>query len=165
MLLKILVDGDPVLRKISKPVTQFDATLATLAKNMIETMYSATGVGLAAPQVNQSIRMVVSDWSDDRNLPLVWVNPEIVPVGKKMQCGEEGCLSVPGYLGQVERFEKIKIKAQTLNGKGIETELEGFPAVVLQHEVDHLNGILYIDKAISDLEKVDVAKPRRKRAV
>lgn len=162
MLLNILVDGDPVLRQVSKPVSQVDAALKKLSQNMVETMYAANGVGLAAPQIGQNIRMVVTDWTSERNLPIVWVNPEITPLSKEMKCGVEGCLSVPDYQGQVNRYQSIRVKALNLNGDPIEIELEDFPAVVLQHEVDHLDGILYTDKVIEKtFEKIDIDRLKR----
>ena len=146
----------PILRKKARPVTVFDDGLQTLIDNMIETMREANGVGLAAPQINLPIQLTVieglprededgNEIPDSRQLFVV-VNPEIVWRSQDVTDGIEGCLSIPGYLGEVERFEAIRVRAQNRHGKKIKLRLTGWTARIFQHEIDHLNGVLYIDK-------------------
>jgi peptide deformylase len=144
-------------------VSEITKEIQLLALDMLETMYVAPGVGLAAPQIGKNIRMVVTDWSEDKTLPMVWVNPVLTPVGKQLVCGMEGCLSVPGREGMVNRYLKLKVSAMTLDGKKINLTLDEFPARVLQHEVDHLDGILYTDKIVDNqLFKIDPLNHKRK---
>lgn len=143
-------DEDPILRKKSKVVEQFDDKLKVLVEDMIETMHEADGVGLAAPQIGILKRLIVVDLYDEEG-PKVFVNPVIEnPSG--CQIGEEGCLSLPGRHGFVERPDFLKLKYQDLEGKHHVLEAEDFFARVLCHEVDHLEGILYIDRAIPEDE-------------
>ena len=159
-LLKILYLPDERLRKISTPVTEFNDELQTLIEDMFETMYDANGVGLAAPQIGVNIRLSVVDVSQDRNERQVFINPEIVHA-EGLEKFKEGCLSVPGAMEVVERSKKIKVKAQDRHGKAFELECDGLLAECLQHEIDHLNGKLFIDllspikkeRARKDLEK------------
>ncbi len=142
----ILKYPDPVLRKKAQPVTSFDDTLKALINDMAETMYNAPGIGLAAPQIGESIQLIVVDITkeDDEKTFMTMVNPKIT-VKEGTQLDEEGCLSVPELTSKVKRFNKITVSFQNLEGKEQElTTVDRF-AVVLQHEIDHLNGILFID--------------------
>lgn len=140
----IVEKGDPVLRKISRSVLNFDEKLATLIDDMIETMHNAEGVGLAAPQVGILRRICVVDVGDG---PIELVNPVIVKEEGE-QVGSEGCLSVPGQSGIVKRPMKVTVKAQDRKGNTFEISGEEFLARAFCHEIDHLNGILYVDKVI-----------------
>ena len=148
---KIRISTDEVLRKISKPVSAITPNVLTLLDDMAETMYAANGVGLAAPQVGILKRIVVIDIGDGL---VELINPVVVET-KGSQIGNEGCLSIPGYSAPVERPEYVKVKA--LNRKGEEIVVEGrdLMAVALCHETDHLDGILYIDKALEEAEPVE----------
>ena len=148
---KIRISTDEVLRKISKPVSAITPSVLTLLDDMAETMYAANGVGLAAPQVGILKRIVVIDIGDGL---VELINPVVVET-KGSQIGNEGCLSIPGYSAPVERPEYVKVKA--LNRKGEEIIVEGkdLMAVALCHETDHLDGILYIDKALEEAEPVE----------
>ena len=144
---KILTYPDPVLRKNVEPVTCFDESLKELARDLAETMYDAPGAGLAANQIGVCLRVVVIDISDDKNekKPLVLVKPEIIEK-EGCQVDEEGCLSVIDLTAKVERYSKLLVRAQDLEGKTLEFPAEDFFARVIQHELDHLNGILFIDR-------------------
>jgi peptide deformylase len=155
-VLDIVTIPNPILRRKTRPVTQFDADLQILIDNMIETMREAPGVGLAAPQVGQPLRLSVietlpkvdedgNEIEDSREL-FVISNPEIVWRSRDELLGVEGCLSIPGYVGEVSRAEKIRVRAQDRFGRKIRLRLTGWTARIFQHEIDHLNGILYIDK-------------------
>ncbi|MGX8797914.1 peptide deformylase [Fusibacter sp. JL298sf-3] len=146
----IRTDDDPILRKKARVVEKFDDKLKLLAEDMIETMHSADGVGLAAPQIGLLKRLIVVDIYDETGAK-VFVNPEIIDP-KGCVIGEEGCLSLPGQHGYVERPEKLTLRYQDLEGQAHTFEAEEFIARVLCHEVDHLEGILYIDKAIPEEE-------------
>ena len=139
----IRVDEDPVLRKISKEVKEITPRTEILIKDMIETMYEAKGVGLAAPQVGILKRIIIVDAQDDFG-HRVFINPEIYD-NKGAQVGPEGCLSVPGEQGEVERSQDIIVKALNEKGEEFVLEASGFLARVIQHENDHLNGILFTD--------------------
>lgn len=146
----IVKQGDPVLREKARPVPEITPNVEKLVVNMIETMKAADGAGLAAPQVGVSKRIFVVDIGEGVH---IFINPEISEcAGNEKEI--EGCLSVPGYSGYVDRYTSLKIKAQNLEGEWFETEAEGFFARALQHENDHLNGVLYIDKA-SEVFKED----------
>lgn len=136
----IRIEGDPILTKISRPVKAMTPRLRTLAKDMLETMYIANGVGLAAPQVGVLRRMVVIDV--EAGHPYIFINPEIVEKDGE-QTGEEGCLSVPGKYGIVTRPMHVKVKAQDIDMKPFELEAEGLLARAICHETDHLDGIMY----------------------
>ncbi|MEE1026597.1 MAG: peptide deformylase [Acutalibacteraceae bacterium] len=140
----IVEKGDPVLRKISRSVLNFDEKLATLIDDMIETMHNAEGVGLAAPQVGILRRICVVDVGDG---PIELVNPVIIKEEGE-QVGSEGCLSVPGQSGTVKRPMKVTVKAQDRKGNTFEVSGEELLARAFCHEIDHLNGILYVDKVI-----------------
>lgn len=144
----IRLDGDSVLRKISRPVEVIDEKIDVLIEDMIETMYSADGVGLAAPQVGILKRVIVIDIYDETGVKVL-INPEILEV-KGEQIEVEGCLSVPGKSGMVKRPEYVKAKGLNELGEEVVIEGEGLLAVALCHEIDHLNGILFIDKMIPE---------------
>jgi len=165
MRLSILQYGDPILRAKGKHFEKIDNRIRELAQNMIETMHAANGVGLAAPQVGESLQLTVLDVSqvEDRPstmelngenidpqsaMPLVLINPEI-DLGSETEMGTEGCLSFPEITGEIERAKSVTVRAQNLDGEAIEIEATGFLARAIQHEVDHLNGILFIDRMSS----------------
>ncbi len=159
-LLDIVTLPNKILRNRTQPVTKFDAQLQVLIDDMIETMRDAPGVGLAAPQIGQSIKLTVietlpeideegNEIEGSRELYVI-ANPEIVWTSRKMVDGIEGCLSIPGYLGEVERYDAIRVRAQDRNGKKIKLRLDGWTARIFQHEIDHLNGVLYIDRLTSE---------------
>jgi len=170
MIYKIITYPDPLLRKKAKPVTVFDDELHELIDSMAKTMFDAPGAGLAAPQIGQSIQLVVvntteeADEEDENSQPeksyLALLNPQIID-GSGSQIGKEGCLSVLDYSAKVKRFSEIKVKAQDLNGEAMEFEAEDFFARVIQHELDHLDGILFIDR-ISSLKR-NLYKKRLKK--
>lgn len=143
-LRNIVVEGDPILRKTCRPVDKVDDRIRMILDDMIETMHDACGVGLAAPQIGMMRRMFVAE--PEEGEIYCFVNPEIITVEGEQEC-IEGCLSVPGYQGKVMRPEKIRIKGLDYNGEEQEYEFEGFHANVMCHEFDHLEGILYKDKA------------------
>ena len=151
-ILDIVTFPEPSLRLKAKQVTKFDYELQTLVDSMFETMRDAPGVGLAAPQIGQSLRLVVVEYTDDedenaRPKKYVLVNPEIVKRSEEMVTDIEGCLSLPGLAGTVERHEAVTIKAKNRFGKPLKIEAEGWLARIFQHEIDHLDGVLYIDRA------------------
>jgi len=145
--LPIIVLPDPVLRKESAPVERIDASLKRLADNMFATMYDAPGIGLAAPQVGVSRRLIVMDPTRDEEAktPLTMVNPEILSRGSEMRVHDEGCLSIPDITAEVERPALTRVSYLDLEGKKQEIELEGIWSTLVQHEIDHLNGVLFID--------------------
>ncbi|MDQ2972067.1 MAG: peptide deformylase [Rhodanobacteraceae bacterium] len=143
-MLDILEFPDPRLRTHAQPVTAFDVELKQLASDMLETMYEAPGIGLAATQVDVHRRLLVADVSEQRNDPCVLVNPEILHA-EGHQTYQEGCLSVPGIFADVERAGSIRVRAQDLGGKTSEFEADGLLAVCIQHEMDHLIGKLFVD--------------------
>lgn len=143
---KIFTYPDPILRRKVEPVTNFDDSLKQLARDLVDTMYDAPGAGLAANQIGECLRVVAIDVSENDTVkkPLVLVNPEII--GKEgCQVDEEGCLSVIDFTAKVERYNKLLIRAQDLAGKPLEFPAEDFFARVIQHELDHLDGVLFID--------------------
>jgi peptide deformylase len=146
-ILRIHHYPDPVLKQKAAPVAAFDAGLRQLADDMLETMYAAPGVGLAAPQVGISRRLIVLDCSpkDGDRQPLVAVNPEILAREGEC-CEEEGCLSVPEYYAKVMRSERVRVRFQELDGTWREVEADGLWAICFQHEIDHLDGLLFIDR-------------------
>jgi peptide deformylase len=152
---KIVTLGDDALRKHCKPQDKFDKRLATLLKDMADTMYKAEGVGLAAPQVGILRRIAVVDVTEDHSGLLEMVNPEIVE-REGVQTGREGCLSVPGRQGVVTRPMKIKARFQDKNGDFYELETEGFEARAICHELDHLDGTLYIDVMDRELTEEEI---------
>lgn len=142
--LPILEFPDPRLRIKAATVHGFDARLAQLADDMLETMYAAPGVGLAATQVNHHVRLIVLDCSDDHRQPTVLVNPQILEA-TGTQVYQEGCLSVPGFCADVTRAAKVRVSAQDVSGQPFELACEGLWAVCVQHEMDHLIGKLFVD--------------------
>ena len=159
--LKILEFPDPRLTRVAKAVETFDADLKTLADDMLETMYAAHGIGLAATQVNVHKRLLVLDVSEAQDQPRVYVNPEIVDQDGE-QVHEEGCLSVPGIYANVKRAENITLKAFDVQGEVFEEQLEGLHAVCVQHEMDHLVGRLFVDY-LSPLKRNMVRKKLEKQ--
>ena len=165
MRLSILQYGDPILRAKGKRVEKIDNRIRELAQNMIETMHAANGVGLAAPQIGESLQLAVldvsqvedrpstmkmngKDFDPEKTMPLVLVNPQI-DLGGETEMGTEGCLSFPEITGEIARSKSIIVRGQNLDGEPIELETTGFLSRAVQHEVDHLNGILFIDRMSS----------------
>lgn len=149
MILDIVAYPDPRLKEVCKPITEVTDEIRQLAADMIETMYAAPGVGLAAPQVGRNIRMLVMDpaMKDEEKKPRVLINPELTLSGEEVISEQEGCLSVPmNYRADVHRMSNVHLRAMDLDGNIIEEDLEDFPAIIIQHEYDHLDGILFIDK-------------------
>ncbi|WP_026472267.1 peptide deformylase [Alkanindiges illinoisensis] len=144
-LLPILNFPDPRLRTKAKPVDVVDDQIRTLAADMLETMYAAPGIGLAASQVDRHIQLIVMDLSEEKNQPMVFINPKITPLTEDTQPYEEGCLSVPQIFDKVERPARVKIEALDLDGKTFTLEADGLLAVCIQHEMDHLDGKLFVD--------------------
>ncbi len=143
-LLDILIYPDERLRQCARPVDRFDSALKKLALDMAETMYHANGIGLAAIQVNVPLRVVVIDLSEAQNHLQVFINPQIEPLDG-VQEYQEGCLSVPGFFANVERAERVRIKAFDVEGQSFELEADGLLSVCIQHEVDHLDGRVFVD--------------------
>ncbi|MDR0458155.1 MAG: peptide deformylase [Burkholderiaceae bacterium] len=143
-LLSILCYPDARLNKIARPVEAIDARLKALIGDMFETMYEAKGVGLAATQVDVHQRLVVIDVSETRDQPLTLINPELLWASDERLKGEEGCLSVPGIYDGVERAAQVRVRALDENGQSRQIEAEGFLAVCLQHEMDHLAGKVFV---------------------
>jgi peptide deformylase len=144
-LLPILTYPDPRLHTVAKPVQAVDARIKALITDMLETMYDADGIGLAATQVNVHERLIVIDTSQERNQPLVLINPEITWASEEKQVGDEGCLSVPGIYDGVERSTSIKVRALDGDGQSRELAAEGMLAVCIQHEMDHLMGKVFVE--------------------
>jgi peptide deformylase len=148
---------DPVLRRKARPVTAFDKDLQTLIDDMVETMRDAPGVGLAAPQVGIGQRLIVIEYAEPPEeedeekevKPKLYVmaNPEIVKTSDEKVLGVEGCLSIPGLVGEVERFEKVQVKGLNRRGQPMKLKAEGWLARIFQHEIDHLNGVVFPDRA------------------
>ena len=143
--LKILIFPDPKLRKVARKIDKFDKSLEMLSKNMLKTMYKAEGIGLAATQVDIHIRLVVMDLSEERNEPRVFINPEYTILDKSPFTYEEGCLSIPGFNEEISRPSKILLKWQDLQGNFHEEKPDGIFTVCAQHEIDHLDGKLFVD--------------------
>jgi peptide deformylase len=143
--LDILRFPDPKLHTVAKPVAEVDARIRNLIADMLETMYDANGIGLAATQVDVHERLVVIDVSEKRNEPMVLINPEITWMGDERVKGEEGCLSVPGIYDGVERATQVKVKAMDGDGQVRTIEAEGLLAVCVQHELDHLLGKVFVE--------------------
>jgi peptide deformylase len=149
--LTLLHDPDPILRLVADDVREFGPRIEKLVADMRETMHAVLGVGLAAPQVGVSLRVLVAEFEGMKGVPpfrAALCNPVIVKSSERKVIAAEGCLSIPGKSGDVERHLRIKIKGQTPAGKPVMIEAEGYFARVLQHEIDHLNGILYIDRLV-----------------
>ena len=151
---------DPVLRRKARAVTTFDKSLQALIDDMIETMRDAPGVGLAAPQVSISQRLVVIEYADEPEAEegeepvevkpkiYIFVNPEIVKTSEEKVLGVEGCLSIPGIIGEVERYTWVQVRGQNRHGKQVRLKAEGWLARIFQHEIDHLDGVLFPDRAV-----------------
>ncbi len=156
MVLPVKVYGDPVLRKEAEKVTKFDKELKKLANRMAETMYAAPGIGLAAPQVGISKRLIVVDISHDGHKDRLYkiVNPEIVQLSDETDKEEEGCLSIPGIYESVVRPVAAQIKGQDIEGQDLSIDAEGLLARCLLHEIDHLNGILFVDRIVPFRKKL-----------
>jgi len=148
----------PILRRKAKPVTKFDKDLQTLIDDMIETMREAPGVGLAAPQIDLPMQLAVIEYAEGEDEEenegkelkkklFVLINPEIVKTSEEKVFGVEGCLSIPGLIGEVERHEAIQVKALNRHGQPVKIKVDGWMARIFQHEIDHLNGVLFTDRA------------------
>jgi peptide deformylase len=148
----------PILRRKAKPVTKFDKDLQTLIDDMIETMREAPGVGLAAPQIDLPMQLAVIEYAEGEDEEenegkelkkklFVLINPEIVKTSEEKVFGVEGCLSIPGLIGEVERHEAIQVKALNRHGQPVKLKVDGWMARIFQHEIDHLNGVLFTDRA------------------
>ena len=159
-LLDILVYPDPRLRQVAEPVVKFDAELETLVENMRETMYEARGMGLAAVQVNVPLRVVVMDLSEDKTGFQVFINPTITKLDGSILF-EEGCLSVPGFYSEIERVENVIIQAQDLTGNSFEIKADGLLSICIQHEIDHLDGKVFVDY-LSKMKQDRVKKKMKK---
>jgi peptide deformylase len=160
-LLKIVEFPDPRLRTKAQPVTVFDAGLKQLAADMLETMYDAPGIGLAATQVDVHIQLLVLDVSEEKDAPMTIINPRIVE-REGSQTYQEGCLSVPGIFADVDRADRIRVEAQDVDGKPFVIEADGLLAVCIQHEMDHLAGKLFVDY-LSPLKRELVRKKLEKQ--
>ena len=159
--LTILHFPDERLRTVAKPVDQMDDALRALIDDMFDTMYDAPGIGLAATQVNVHKRVIVIDVSEEKNQPLVLINPEIVEKTGEEEM-DEGCLSVPGIYERVQRADRVKVRALDRNGKPFELETGGLLAVCIQHEIDHLDGKLFVDY-LSALKRQRIKKKLEKQ--
>lgn len=144
-LLPILEFPDPRLRTVAKPVQTVDDTIRQLVDDLLETMYAAPGIGLAATQCDRHVRVLVLDVSEDQSEPHVFINPTLEPVDDQRKGYDEGCLSVPGFYERVERPDRIRVRALDRDGQPFETMVDGLMSVCLQHEIDHLDGKLFVD--------------------
>jgi peptide deformylase len=160
-VLEILEFPDPRLRTKAKPVAQVTDDTRRLIDDMLDTMYDAPGIGLAATQVNVHQRLLVIDVSEERNQPLVFINPEITVLDPDLGAYDEGCLSVPGFYETVSRPNRVKVTALDRDGKSFTRELDGLLAICLQHEVDHLEGKLFVDY-LSPLKRQRIRKKLEK---
>ena len=161
-VLKILEFPDPRLRTKAKPVAEVTDTTRRLITDMLETMYDAPGIGLAATQVNVHQRVLVIDVSEDRSKPLVFINPEVSVLDPELGEYDEGCLSVPGFYETVNRPNRIEVTALDRDGKSFTRELDGLLAICLQHEIDHLEGKLFVDY-LSPLKRQRIRKKLEKQ--
>lgn len=159
-LLDILTFPDARLRRTAEPVERVDDGIRQLVDDMLETMYSAPGIGLAAIQVNVPKRVIVIDLSDDHSAPLCLINPEILDRTGEEEM-DEGCLSVPGFFETVKRAERVRVRALDRNGEFFELDTDGLLAVCIQHEIDHLDGRLFVDH-ISSLKRQRIRKKLEK---
>lgn len=159
--LPILEFPDPRLRTVAKPVAQVDDAVRRLVDDMFETMYDAPGIGLAATQVDVHLRLLVLDVSEDKNRPMVFINPEIIE-SEGSQVYQEGCLSVPGIYADVKRADRVRVRALDREGKAFEVDAGGLLAVCVQHEMDHLAGKVFVDY-LSPLKREQVRKKLAKQ--
>ena len=162
MILPILEFPDSRLRTRAKPVTTVDAGIRTLIDDMLETMYEAKGIGLAATQVDRHIQLIVMDLSEEKDAPRVFINPVVTPLCEEKAPYDEGCLSVPGFYETVERPARVRINALDRDGTPFEEVAEGLLAVCIQHEIDHLNGRLFVDY-LSALKRERIKKKLEKQ--
>ena len=162
-LLPVLCYPDPRLHKVAKPVAQVDARIKKIVADMADTMYDAPGVGLAATQVDVHERIVVIDVSDDQNELMVFINPEIIWASPETKSWREGCLSVPDYYDEVDRPSEIRVKALDIDGREFELDADGLLAVCLQHELDHLQGKVFVEY-LSILKRTRISQKMKKRA-
>ncbi|KZX58133.1 peptide deformylase [Halioglobus sp. HI00S01] len=166
-VLDILEFPDPRLRTVAEPVAEVTDTHRQLIDNMFDTMYDAPGIGLAATQVNVHERILVMDLSEDQSEPLVFINPEVEVLDPELGQYDEGCLSVPGFYETVNRPQRIRVSALDRDGNSFEEELDGLLAICLQHEIDHLDGKLFVDY-LSPLKRKRIRskleKSQRRRA-
>ncbi|MFZ4062284.1 MAG: peptide deformylase [Polynucleobacter sp.] len=162
-LLTVLCYPDPRLHKVAKPVAQVDARIKKIVADMAQTMYEAPGVGLAATQVDIHERILVIDVSDSQDELRVFINPELVWVSPETKSWREGCLSVPEYYDEVERPDVIRVRALGLDGKEFEVEADGLLSVCLQHEMDHLQGKVFVEH-LSMLKRNRISLKMKKRA-
>ena len=160
--LEILEFPDIRLRTLASPVTAFDEKLSRLIDNLFDTMYHAKGIGLAATQVNVHQRLLVVDVSEERNQPLAFVNPQFTVLDDTLEEHDEGCLSVPGFYETVQRPQHIEVRAQDRQGEPFVMECRGLLAVCVQHEIDHLNGKLFVDY-LSNLKRDRIRKKLEKQ--
>lgn len=160
-VLTILEFPDPRLRTVAEPVAVVDDQLRKQIDDMLETMYDAAGIGLAATQVNVHQRLLVMDVSEERDAPQVFINPEVTIIDEDLGSYDEGCLSVPGFYEEVNRPRKVRVTALDRNGDSFEQELEGLGAICLQHEIDHLDGKLFVDY-ISPLKRQRIRRKLEK---
>jgi peptide deformylase len=144
-LLSILRYPDPRLHTVATPVAEVDAAVRRLVDDMLETMYAADGVGLAATQVDVHRQIIVMDTSEERNCPQVLINPELTAVSEEMRVGDEGCLSVPLVFDEVQRHARVTVRALGRDGQSWSMEVEGLAAVCVQHEMDHLKGRVFVE--------------------
>lgn len=158
-LREVVTHPDPVLRRKARKVTDFGPELQELIDDMVETMRAAPGVGLAAPQVDTSVQLVVVEFGDEEDEAIppklyTVINPEIIKPSRDTEMGTEGCLSIPGFVGDVERPVSVTVKGQNRHGQSFKIKASGWLARIFQHEIDHLNGILFIDRAV-DVYKLE----------
>ena len=157
-LLKILVFPDPRLRTLAEPIMDFDDSLKKLSEDMLETMYEGSGIGLAATQVNVHKRIIVVDISEEKNSPLILVNPTLKKIiNPEKKSYSEGCLSVPGFYEELLRPSSVEINASSINGDEVNIVTEGLLSVVIQHEMDHLDGKMMVD-FISNIKREMIRK-------
>lgn len=166
----LVILPDSLLRKVSAPIGDITPEIRKLADDMLETMYDAPGIGLAAIQIGEPVRLVTIDLSkkaeegeEQKREPMVFVNPEVTWHSDELSAYEEGCLSIPDYYEEVERPTRVKVSYRDLDGKAQEIEADGLLATCLQHEIDHLNGVLFIDH-LSRLKRERVTKRFAKQA-
>src|SRR3954466_4377975 len=161
----LIILPDPVLRQVSNPVERVDDAIRALASDMLDTMYDAPGIGLAAIQIGVPKRLVVIDLgkTEEERRPVVLIDPEIVAVSEETPGHEEGCLSIPEYYEEVERPDRVTVRYRDLDGNQVQTEADGLFATCVQYEIDHLNGVLFIDH-LSRLKRERVIKKFQKAA-
>ncbi|MFQ3229222.1 peptide deformylase [Reinekea sp.] len=160
-ILDILEFPDDRLRTVASVVEKVDARIQKLAEDMLETMYEAPGIGLAASQVNEHIRLIVVDVSEDQDEPHVLINPEYVKLGEEMEY-QEGCLSIPGFYEKISRSDKIEVTALNKDGESLKFIAEDLFAICIQHEIDHLDGKLFVDY-LSNLKRTRIKKKLEKQ--